>query len=124
MAKVFFFADFENQDVLALEVFLKDRGVEVERTRDPWNVSGFCIVCFSGGFESQEFVSRLHTRQGVKLLPVVLTGGVLPKLLQDLFRIVLIDGFEIDHGDESSRFMSKDLELLICAIKKAGGGDR
>jgi hypothetical protein len=118
MAKVYLFGDFQNERVLALERMLQGRDIEVVRTKDPENVSVFGIVCFSGGFEGDDFVERLRTRQlngnDTKLIPVVLTGGVVPFFLQHLFRL------DLSEGAEDSRSVSTDPEMLIRSITRTG----
>lgn len=90
------------------------RDIEVQRTEDPGNVSGFCIVCFSADFQSGDFAERLRVRQlnggNLKLVPVVLTGGVVSSFLKHLFRV------DLSEGAESSRFVSTDPELFILSI--------
>lgn len=118
MPRVFLFSDFQNQAVLSLEQFLQERDIEVVRTQDPETVSGFCLVCFSAAFDSGDFAERLRTRQlngnDVKLVPVVLTGGVIPEFLAHLFRI------DLNAGAEDSRFVSTNPEILIRSITRTG----
>ncbi len=85
MAKVYLFGDLENKDLLQLEQTLRARSINVERTEDPGKVSGICLVCFSVGFESDDFSYTLlaSKKRGeqVHLFSVLFLGGVMPGIL-------------------------------------------